>query len=170
MSENSQKSLDVGCGQNKLDGAVGIDIADLDEVDVVHDLEETPWPLPDNESDFIRAQDVIEHLSNPVAAMEELFRVAAPDASIIVWVPYYNSKYAWGDPTHEKAFSNKFPNYFVANGEYDYYSDADFRVVDAQFDCSPLGRLVPTDKLTLKMSFYIQNLIRTLTFKFKPIK
>ncbi len=39
------KALDVGCGSRKLPGALGMDILSLPSVDVVHDVNRTPWPF-----------------------------------------------------------------------------------------------------------------------------
>ena len=39
--------LDIGCGANRQDGWVGMDIRPLPNVDIVQDVEQFPWPLPD---------------------------------------------------------------------------------------------------------------------------
>ena len=39
--------LDIACGANKQPGYVGLDIQQLPGVDIVHDLNVHPWPLPD---------------------------------------------------------------------------------------------------------------------------
>ncbi|UCH07499.1 MAG: hypothetical protein JSV55_00415, partial [Deltaproteobacteria bacterium] len=38
-------NLDIGCGPAKADGFIGLDIRDLPGVDLVHDLNEIPWPI-----------------------------------------------------------------------------------------------------------------------------
>ncbi|MBP7119294.1 hypothetical protein KBA63_04375, partial [Candidatus Woesebacteria bacterium] len=43
--------LDIACGQNKTPGFFGVDIAPGEGVDVVWDLEQFPWPFPDNSVD-----------------------------------------------------------------------------------------------------------------------
>ena len=58
------RTLDIGCGPHKLNGAVGIDLRPLPGVDLVQDLDQHPWALPANQYDFIRCQHVIEHLSD----------------------------------------------------------------------------------------------------------
>ena len=55
--------LDIGCGGDKLPGFVGIDILPLPGVDIVHNLENTPWPLPDECAHSAVASHVLEHLS-----------------------------------------------------------------------------------------------------------
>ncbi|MHA1979217.1 MAG: hypothetical protein ACW98I_20110, partial [Candidatus Hodarchaeales archaeon] len=38
-----RKILDVGCGTEKIDGAIGIDRVKLDGIDIIHDLDKYPW-------------------------------------------------------------------------------------------------------------------------------
>ena len=42
------KVLDVGCGVNKTEGAVGLDSNPRTAADVIHDLGELPYPFADN--------------------------------------------------------------------------------------------------------------------------
>ena len=50
---NKLKTLDLGCGNNKRLGAIGIDFNDLDAVDIIHDLNVFPYPLEDSSFDEI---------------------------------------------------------------------------------------------------------------------
>jgi predicted SAM-dependent methyltransferase len=64
------KKLNVGCGNRILPGYVNIDIVQGPGVDVVHDLNEFPYPFKDNEFDVIYADNVIEHVDNCIAVIE----------------------------------------------------------------------------------------------------
>ncbi len=72
------KIFDLGCGLNKLPGAVGVDIRPGPEVDVIHDLNVYPWPFADNEFDFVHASNILEHLDDVVQAVEEIHRITRP--------------------------------------------------------------------------------------------
>ncbi|MQL52258.1 methyltransferase domain-containing protein [Desulfofundulus thermobenzoicus] len=72
------KILDLGCGPNKLPGAIGVDIRPGPVVDVVHDLNVYPWPFADNEFDLVYASHVLEHLDDVVRAVEEIHRITKP--------------------------------------------------------------------------------------------
>jgi len=65
-----KKILDVGCGTAKVKGAIGLDIAPLPGVDVVHDLNKFPWPFENGTFDEIYMLDVIEHLDDTIGVME----------------------------------------------------------------------------------------------------
>jgi SAM-dependent methyltransferase len=121
--------LDVGCGRDKLPGAVGIDRSSDTAADVVHDLDRLPWPFADGTFREVRCQDVIEHLQDVVAVMEEIHRITAPDALIRIRVPHFSSVQAFTDPTHRHFFSSESFDYFSPDRTlYAHYSTAQFRV------------------------------------------
>ncbi|MFN8179675.1 MAG: methyltransferase domain-containing protein [bacterium] len=121
--------LDVGCGRDKLPGAVGIDRSSDTAADVVHDLDRFPWPFADGTFHEVRCQDVIEHLRDVVAVMEEIHRITAPDALVRIRVPHFSSVQAFTDPTHRHFFSSESFDYFAPERTlYAYYSAARFRV------------------------------------------
>ena len=125
--------LDVGCGQKKWPGAVGIDISADTAADVVADLNLFPWPLDDGAFDQIICQDVIEHVREPLKFMSELHRVARPGARIHLRTPHYSSVLAYGDPTHEHYFSAMAIRTFE-EALFPHYLNVSFRVVDLQLD------------------------------------
>ena len=48
------KKLDVGCGEKKREGFIGMDILPLKLVDIVHDMNDVPWPFNGNEFEKVR--------------------------------------------------------------------------------------------------------------------
>jgi hypothetical protein len=134
-------TLDVGCGNNKIRGAVGIDLVAGTQADVVHDLNVTPWPLESNAYEFIRLWSVLEHLRDVVGVMTEVHRVAKPGATVIIGVPHFSSVNAYTDPTHEHFFSSSFLDYFIEDstlgGTYGFYSKARFRLEERRVTLTP---------------------------------
>ncbi|HMB68390.1 MAG TPA: class I SAM-dependent methyltransferase [bacterium] len=125
--------LDVGCGNDKLPGAVGIDRSADTLADVVHDLDRLPWPLPESEFDLIRCQDVLEHLDDLVGVMEEIHRVAKPGAEIRIRVPHFSSVQAFTDITHRHFFTTESFHVFVPDQSlYPHYSPVRFAVEAAR--------------------------------------
>lgn len=55
-------SLDIGCGWNKKKGFVGLDMFPFEGVDIVHDINSFPWPIPDNSCSLIVAANVLHHV------------------------------------------------------------------------------------------------------------
>ena len=96
--------LDVGCGENKQQNFVGLDIRKLPGVDIVHDLEKIPYPLQDNSCLKILASHVVEHI-NPmkfgfVNVMNEWWRIMKEGGELMIAMPYAWSFGYIQDPTH----------------------------------------------------------------------
>ncbi|MCS7079868.1 MAG: class I SAM-dependent methyltransferase [Chloracidobacterium sp.] len=134
--------LDVGCGQRKQPGAVGLDRIPLPGVDVVHDLDARPYPFPDNTFDEIYARHVIEHVASVPEFLAELHRIAAPGARLYIATPHYSSLGSWNDPTHRWHFSAYSFDYFAAGHPGAYYAGGGFRVVSIEVTFLRLWRLV----------------------------
>jgi len=81
--------LDVGCGYNKM-GNIGVDIIKNDFVDVIHDLNNTPYPFKDNSFLTINCHHVIEHLNSPEKVLQELHKILKPNGKIVITVPHAN--------------------------------------------------------------------------------
>ena len=55
--------LDIGCGGNKQRGFVGMDVRKMEGVDIVQNLEQFPWALPDESVSLAVASHVLEHIN-----------------------------------------------------------------------------------------------------------
>lgn len=131
------KILDVGCGTKKKKGAIGIDFNSQTDADVIHNLEEFPYPFKDDEFDLIYCDNVVEHLNDVIRTVEELWRIAKDGAKIEIVVPYFRSKYAAIDPTHKHAFTVESFSYFDPNHHFFQryrYSDKKLVVESVKFD------------------------------------
>lgn len=63
IKEKQGINIELGGGNNPNPGFINIDILPLDNVDIVWDLERTPWPLPDECAHKAVASHVLEHLN-----------------------------------------------------------------------------------------------------------
>lgn len=107
------KILDLGCGPNKLEGAIGVDIRPGLGIDVVHNLNVYPWPFANNEFDLIHASHILEHLEDMVRAVEEIHRITKPGGLVRVLMPHFSSSDFFTDPTHKHPVSSRSFDYFV---------------------------------------------------------
>jgi SAM-dependent methyltransferase len=93
--------LYLGAGSKRLPGYTHVDIVEGSGIDIVHDLNELPWPWDDGSIDSIVAEDVVEHLDiNLVEFCNEAWRVMAPDGELFVRTPHHSGDSSWIDPTH----------------------------------------------------------------------
>ena len=123
-------SLNVGCGRTVLNGWVNLDVSPLPGVDLVCDLEtlrQTPIPLPDNSVEKFLLSHVIEHVRDALGLMQELWRLAAPDATCVIRTPHGASDDSWEDQTHVRPyFTNSFGYFsqpFYWRADYGYLGD-----------------------------------------------
>jgi predicted SAM-dependent methyltransferase len=135
--------LDLGCGSKKRAGAIGIDVNPRTDADVIHDLNVFPYPFADDSFDEVYADNVVEHLDDVMAVMEELHRISRPDALVKVVVPYFRSRWAFIDPTHRHFFGVESFAYFdpdhIHHRLYNY-SEATFKVERVVFNETIPGR------------------------------
>lgn len=131
-----KRVLDLGCGRNKLPGAVGLDRHPLPGVDVVADLD-GGLPFPEHSFDAVSANQVFEHVRDLVELVHEVHRVLRPAGILIVHVPYFRSSWAHIDPTHVRCFTINSMDYFVAGTachEHYRFGDRAFRGIEVMLD------------------------------------
>ena len=102
--------LNVGCGNRTIDGAVNLDKFQVPgrTVDVLHDLEVFPYPFADGEFDEIIAEDILEHLNDVIAAVQEFGRMLKSGGTLKIQGPNAAfPDYVWADLTHKRGFSDR---------------------------------------------------------------
>ena len=135
-----KNKLDIGCGRNKLPGSVGIDIVPLEGVDVVHNLDQYPYPFEDNTFDYIRLSHALEHLQSILKTMEEIHRIAKPDAEVEIITPHYTDASSWQDPTHIWHLNSRSFAFFEEEFKTNYYSNTRYKVMYSEVKLLKLFR------------------------------
>ena len=92
--------LDVGCGINKKQGAIGIDRNPASRADVICELDQFPYPFRDSAFDGLQAVHVIEHVSDVIRSMEEFHRLVRAGGEVFIVTPHYTDFSSFCDPTH----------------------------------------------------------------------
>ena len=119
--------LDLGCGDNKVEGAVGLDNIAQIGVNIVHDLLHFPYPIESNEFDTIYLRHVIEHFNidkiNKI--MNECYRILKKDGQLFINVPHVFSIAAFTDPTHKQYFTFGSGYFWDKKYQKSYYRDID---------------------------------------------
>lgn len=115
--------LDLGCGQNKKDGFVGVDCRNFKGVDKVADLTKK-WPWKNGSVEEVHCSHFIEHLTaaERIHFANELHRVLKPGGKCTLIVPHWASCRAYGDLTHQWPPVSEF---------WFYYLSKDWRVTNA---------------------------------------
>ncbi len=127
--------LDIGCGKNKHEGYIGVDKEKFDCVDILHNLNNFPWPFNDNSVSEVLCHNILEHLESPWRAVREIIRICQLGARIHVRFPVPEHPNAWKDPDHKYTFT---PQWFEQFGELEIVKN-EKHCVPAWFEQSDSG-------------------------------
>jgi len=153
QSSGPAMKLNLGCGQNKVEGYLNVDKYAACAPDRVVDLEAFPWPFPDASVDEILLTHVLEHLGRETETffgiMRELHRVLKPGGKVQIGVPHPRSEGFLGDPTHVRPISPTILTLFSKrlnrewkqkgwpNTPLGLYLDIDFEIVATSLTLTP---------------------------------
>ncbi len=180
------KILDVGCGSNPYEGAIGMDYNPRTNADVIHDLDDFPYPFEDNEFDLVVSRHVVEHVPNVIRFMEELHRITRPGGRIRLITPHYTNPDWAGDPTHLHPLNSySFISFLSDKQVFEFYTDVEMKQISAYVSLLNLWKafgfefLVNLDEKYKSMRFfrrfweqYLCYMIRgkILHFEFEVVK
>lgn len=126
-NQEGRRVLNLGSGRDRsISDAVTIDVNPSASPDIVHDLNDTPWPLEDNTFDAIYCKDIIEHLNDVTKTMEEIHRIAKPGAMVYVTTPHFSCSNSYTDPTHRHHLGMFSFDFFTGETKVDYYTHVRF--------------------------------------------
>jgi len=90
------KKLNLGCGTDIKKGYVNVDFIEGKGVDIVYDLNKTPYPFKDNSFEEIYASHILEHLGGDwFKIIGELNRILRKKGILIIKVPHFSSASAF---------------------------------------------------------------------------
>jgi ubiquinone/menaquinone biosynthesis C-methylase UbiE len=107
--------LDIGCGENKqAPYFIGIDRREMEGIDVVWDVEEFPWPIPDDVADLAIASHLVEHIKPwlTLQFFDEVWRILKVESKFAIAAPYATSEGYYQDPTHCSPYNQATFQYF----------------------------------------------------------
>lgn len=121
--------LNLGCGTTRIPGSIGVDVVKIKNyVDIVHNLDKTPYPFKSNSVDEIHMYHVLEHLQNPLEKMEEMHRILKPGGKLYLRVPHFSSMGAFSDITHVRPFGYTSMDIFSEDDYHSFYTKARFKI------------------------------------------
>ena len=115
----SHIELELGCGNRKRNQqALGVDILDYPDVDIVGDVYEILASFPPQSVDAVYSYHFVEHVSDVSRLLSELARVVKPNGYIEFVAPHFSNPYFYSDPTHRNFFGLYTFCYFSNNSPF----------------------------------------------------
>ena len=108
---------------------------DKDNADIMHNLEQTPYPFDSDYFEEINASHIIEHLKPwlMIDIMNELWRIAQNGAKLIIETPYGVNELYVADPTHCNPCNEHTWQYFDPDfGSYDIYKPQPWKIIKGE--------------------------------------
>lgn len=126
--------LNLGSGEDYREGDewCNVDISTAVDPDQAFDLDAQPWPLPDDQFEFVLAQHCFEHLTNATGAFAEVARVLDPGGTFELVFPIGHTKYR--DPTHVQFWTYETPEHVAGTTDHAHELDLPFTLDDRELD------------------------------------
>src|SRR4051794_22575958 len=104
--------VDLGCGDNKQRGFIGVDRYALSGVDAIADMDGR-LPFRDNSVDLLVASHSLEHVGSLLGTMQEVYRICKHGAQLCVVAPYSDQKLNLANPYHTCVFNEHTPRFWT---------------------------------------------------------
>jgi len=117
--------IDLGCGINKIKGAIGIDKVLPSSADIRADI--CHLPLRHKSVDLVIARSVLEHIDSPINVLNEVYDVLKPGGKFKGYVPHAFGRDAFDDPTHKSYYTLNTIDYFCGKA-MGYYPGKKFKL------------------------------------------
>jgi len=126
------KRLNLGSGTDTRDGWVDVDADSSVDPDIVHDLDEYPWPFTDCEFTRVECSHVFEHLADSLRAFQELRRITVESGQVVWTFPIGHTRFE--DMTHTHYWNYNTPEQLCGDREHSHETAVGFTVVDKDVD------------------------------------
>lgn len=166
--DRSRIVLDLGCGNIKKPGMIGIDIVNTSATDIVADIEKGLPFVPDQSVDEIYSSHFMEHLEDINPLLADVHRILKPDGFYEFTVPHFSNPYFYSDPTHKRFFGLYTMEYYTPDRLQvlkrkvpDFYTDFKFRTVYRYLKFyHPNNKIISGIKKRLLSSYFNSNIRR----------
>ncbi len=162
----SRVVVDLGCGNNKVEGAWGFDLRREPGVQVLSNIEHG-LPIKTDSVDVVWARHVIEHVRDLIGFMEELSRICRPGGAVEIDVPYYTSRGAFRDPTHVRFIAEDTFEYFEPPTDYGIRTQ--FRIERITYDVRKPFRWFPA-YVQKRCRRYLWNVVDNMHVTLRVVK
>ena len=125
------KKLNLGCGKDTLPkekGWINQDIFQFGNVDIIFDFNKYPWPFKDNQFEEVRIWNCLFLAKDFVRFMKEVYRVAKPNAKIIIQNQFFLSTESANYPYNPTQTNYNSFDIFLKEGEFNIKEKIEFEI------------------------------------------
>lgn len=97
------EKLNLGAGDDILNGWFNHDQVSGENIDYTFDLNEYPYPIEEAKFDVVYASHVLEHVIEIFPCIEEMHRILKSGGILIIRTPHYSSNCCYIDLSHRRA-------------------------------------------------------------------
>ncbi len=120
--------LNLGCGRDRKPGCLNVDVNPAVEPDLAWDLDRRPYPLPRNHFETIFANDVVEHLDDPMGFLTEVHDLLVPGGKVVITTPHFSCSNSYTDPTHRRHLGYFSFDYLTEESSLRFYTGVRFAI------------------------------------------
>jgi len=132
-----KNKINLGSGREYKKGWVNVDFNIHCKPDIIHNLDDFPYPFKNNEFNKIRISHVFEHLDKPIKVLEELYRISKNKCQINIRVPYDKHPWgAWGELTHKRPFNSRTFKPLCTKGNNNFNFNFNLKETRFKFICN----------------------------------
>lgn len=161
--------LHLGCGFDYRKGWVNVDRLRHVKVDVLHDLDEYPYPFAGNTFSVVYSDGLVEHLDDLIMHFEEIWRICKKNAKIEFKVPFALSQNNFADFTHMHSFTLNSMSRICDNVEGRKYIKGKFDFVSAKPIRGGVGYFFP-NFINSKLCHVIGEVYQSIIFEIQVKK
>jgi ubiquinone/menaquinone biosynthesis C-methylase UbiE len=158
--------INIGSGFDKREGFTNIDNSVEVKPDLVCDLDKERLPFADNSVEFVLSVHSLEHFSQPVKVIEELYRVSKNGAVWKFEVPF---SYSHQDTLFHKTVGWHHGSWdkFLTNSPRQYYTKVRLRLLKAEGISHGILRFLPFRR---KLSSLFNNIYYSIQYELEVVK
>lgn len=120
--------LNLGCGEDVKEDYVNQDIFQFGKIDDVFDFNKYPWKYQDNQFDEIRIWNCLFLANDFVRFMKEVWRIAKPNAKIIIQTQFFLSTESANYPYNPTKTNYNSFDIFLKGREFNIKEKIEFKV------------------------------------------
>lgn len=128
---DQKKKLNLGCGPDYKKGWINLDYHTRYKLDIVHNLDKSPYPFKDKTFDHIYCSHILEHVTDLFKTLKELERILKVNGTLHIRVPHFSNGNGYNDLTHRRFFG-WFTFDQLLNGYYN--QKFNFKLVSRRFN------------------------------------